>query len=400
MTKSSQEANFSFDELFYSKTDKKGIIMTGNSVFQRVSEYAWENLLHRPHNVIRHPDMPKGVFHLFWEYLKADKPIGAFVKNQSKSGKYYWVFALAMPVSDGYLSVRIKPGGELLAIIEKEYSALRTKELSEKISPKDSQEFLLQRISALGFSDYTSFMTYALSNQIENRCRELKIAVPTTLDLMKEMRSASGSLLEDTVKILSVYDKTKFVPLNLEIHSARFGQEGRQLSVVASQYQKMVEEINREIERFSSMSKTVIEKIEMGQFYTGASQLMEDVNRFIKNEEAANEASNEENNEGAKELSQLSDFYLKSSVDGVKEIIEVLNRFKRICETLQSMGAALELVRITGKVETARLSQASDIGKMLHDLRDFQSTMSMNLKKILDSQSVMSNHAKALMNMK
>jgi hypothetical protein len=55
-----QEAPFSFEELFFSRTDARGIILAGNSVFQRISQYDWDALIKKPHNIIRHPDMPKG----------------------------------------------------------------------------------------------------------------------------------------------------------------------------------------------------------------------------------------------------------------------------------------------------------------------------------------------------
>ena len=55
------EVPFTFEELFFSRTDWRGVILAGNSVFQRVSLYDWDELIQKPHNVIRHPDMPKGV---------------------------------------------------------------------------------------------------------------------------------------------------------------------------------------------------------------------------------------------------------------------------------------------------------------------------------------------------
>ncbi len=75
MFKNSQESHFTFDEIFFSKTDKKGILLSGNSIFQRVSEYSWSELIGKPHNIVRHPDMPKGVFHLLWENLNSPQKI-------------------------------------------------------------------------------------------------------------------------------------------------------------------------------------------------------------------------------------------------------------------------------------------------------------------------------------
>lgn len=391
MKTSPHESDFSFEELFYSKTDKKGIIQSGNAVFQRVSELPWEDLISRPHNVIRHPDMPRGVFHLLWEYLKSDKPIGAFVKNRSKTGKYYWVFALAMPIDDGYVSVRLKPGGELLALIEREYAALKTKEKEENLSPTASQAALLGRISELGFSNYDAFMTYALSNQIENRCREMKRPPITSLKSMEEMQKISATILEDAKKIFDGYSKAKFVPLNLQVYSERLGDNGKQLSVVANQYQTMAEEINREIGQFEMMSKEVSAKIGMSQLYVGADQLMQDVMQFLSSGDTSEKAGS-----AIRDLDGLSSFYMKSCKDSLDDVTTFLDRFKSTCESLQTMGSGLELVRITGKIETARLSNNEDLSGMLNDLQGFQRSLSSGLRKILECQTVLVANSKHL----
>jgi PAS domain S-box-containing protein len=74
-----------------SKTDPKGIIEYANDYFVEVSEYEEWELMGQPHNIIRHPDMPKIIFKLLWDRLKNKENIHAIVKNLSKSGRYYWV---------------------------------------------------------------------------------------------------------------------------------------------------------------------------------------------------------------------------------------------------------------------------------------------------------------------
>lgn len=81
-----RERPFSLPELFFSTTDFKAIIRSGNDVFLRVANYSREELVGRNHNVVRHPDMPRSVFEVFWRYLKAKKPIAAFVKNLASDG--------------------------------------------------------------------------------------------------------------------------------------------------------------------------------------------------------------------------------------------------------------------------------------------------------------------------
>src|SRR5690606_31957630 len=103
------------------RTDAAGLIQFGNSVFQRVSIYDWDELLGKPHKIVRHPDTPRAAFWLLWSAIKDGRPFGAYVKNRAKDGRFYWVFAIVTPVDGGYLSVRLRPSTELLAVIKREY---------------------------------------------------------------------------------------------------------------------------------------------------------------------------------------------------------------------------------------------------------------------------------------
>ncbi len=119
-----KESDFKFNELFFSRTNKKGIVLSGNSVFQRVSKYNWDEFLNKPHNVIRHPGMPRGVFYLFWDYILSDKLTGAYVVNKSKDDSYYWVYALVSPIENGFLSIRLKPSSPIFDLVKIKYAEL------------------------------------------------------------------------------------------------------------------------------------------------------------------------------------------------------------------------------------------------------------------------------------
>ena len=57
-----KERQFNENEIIVSKTDLKGRILYGNRIFIELSGYAEKELLGKPHNIVRHPDMPKVIF--------------------------------------------------------------------------------------------------------------------------------------------------------------------------------------------------------------------------------------------------------------------------------------------------------------------------------------------------
>nr|BAL57463.1 PAS/PAC sensor signal transduction histidine kinase [uncultured Bacteroidetes bacterium] len=87
-----------------SETDTRGVITFANRKFCEVSGYSVEELVGKPHNIIRHPDMPKSVFKELWDTIKAGKIWQGEVKNRRKDGSHYWVLATVGPLldSDGY----------------------------------------------------------------------------------------------------------------------------------------------------------------------------------------------------------------------------------------------------------------------------------------------------------
>lgn len=100
-----------------SETDAKGVILFANKEFCDVAEYSVEELVGKPHNVVRHQDMPKAAFEDLWKTVKSGQVWQGYVKNKTASGGYYWVYATVYPYKneDGeqcYMSIRRKPSRE------------------------------------------------------------------------------------------------------------------------------------------------------------------------------------------------------------------------------------------------------------------------------------------------
>ncbi len=113
-----------------STTDKRGIITSFNDEFLESSGYANEELINKPHNIIRHPDMPQLAFKDLWQTVSNGRPWQGLVKNKRKNGDYYWVKATVTPLADGsgYMSVRIRPTREEIAGAEVLYKTMNSVE--------------------------------------------------------------------------------------------------------------------------------------------------------------------------------------------------------------------------------------------------------------------------------
>ncbi|HCI51770.1 MAG TPA: aerotaxis receptor Aer [Gallionella sp.] len=122
------------DDFIVSMTDLKGRITYGNRIFIEFSGYTESELIGTQHNIIRHPDMPRGVFQLLWDKIQAGSECFAYVKNMSKDGGFYWVFANVTPTFDtqgkitGYLSIRRKPKMSGIQTVSGLYAAMLEEE--------------------------------------------------------------------------------------------------------------------------------------------------------------------------------------------------------------------------------------------------------------------------------
>ncbi|UQB42329.1 PAS domain S-box protein [Thiomicrospira microaerophila] len=130
MTPHSNEYELPDDLVILSTADLQGNIIDYNKGFREASGYTDEELKGKPHNILRHPDMPKEAFKDFWQTIQSGRPWYGMVKNKRKNGQYYWVAANASPIIEkgkitGYLSVRYPATQEQKQSAEKLYKAVK-----------------------------------------------------------------------------------------------------------------------------------------------------------------------------------------------------------------------------------------------------------------------------------
>lgn len=423
------EAHFSLNELFFSKTDFKGLILTGNSVFVRVSEYAKEELLRRPHNIIRHPDVPRSVFKLFWTFLHSQKPIAAYVKNRSKSGKYYWVFAMAFPMADGYLSVRLKPTSKFFAVIQEVYKEVLEKE-KNGLSMDEGIAYILEKLAGLGFNSYDEFMTAALIEELQardqalqverastsggetadRRLHDLLVASERCTEAARAAFSTSGylsritqDLMRATQEVLAISDSVKLVTTNLTIASSKLGEAGKPLAMVSTNLERLCLEIIQSSNHFQSVFESFQKSVMSIYLAVATSRFqIEVLNQFIgemingpKSESEVDEAHTLFAN--CFELKQL----IAENFKNVESTARDLNRDnKSLLQSLSALTkvtAGMDVICVVGKIEMARIQDlSSSLAARLKDMEDLTLDFKKSLRQIEGESKTSLGHSVAL----
>ena len=121
------------NQLIISRTNLRGILTYANETFADISGYSVDELVGQPHNIVRHPDMPKSVFCEIWETLQKQEIWRGYVKNLRKDGGYYWVYAEISGVYKDnqlieYKSMRSPVEDEMKIIMQNKYDALKKEE--------------------------------------------------------------------------------------------------------------------------------------------------------------------------------------------------------------------------------------------------------------------------------
>ncbi len=392
---SSDEVEFKLSEMFVSRTDKKGIILAGNEVFIRVSGYEREELIGKPHNRIRHSDMPKSVFKLFWDHLKGGTSVCAYVKNRSKDGRYYWVFATAFPIETGYLSIRIKPSSDIFEKVKILYGDLLIIEKEKGVEA--ASKVLLERLQTLGFANYNSFMLSALRAEIKLRdesvalvdesCSDTDLKKPKnralcevrflSSKLAKEFRKTSATASESadlkkmfethSSAISAICERLEHLTLNMSISAHKLGKEGATLSVVASNFQERSRKIVTVYKNFQNLCSEFVVgierilldlltaklQIEMLSLFTG-----EIINSTsATNSDKSDLKLNNDPPQGSEELTILL-FALRelfaSSVQKQRNFYQSLRELRKTVVELHQFSLQMELIITGGKLEGSR----------------------------------------------
>jgi len=387
------ESTFKVSELFFSKTNLKGIILDGNEVFYKVTKYSPEELIGKPHNIIRHPDMPRIVFKMLWDFIQNDKPFAGYVKNIAKDGSYYWVFATVVPVYDDngnkekYLSIRIKPTSHLLTIVKNLYKKLKEIEEQNNGSMEKSYEELIESLKAMGYPNYETFMIDALIEELKDKDEYLNRKIPkekfsgdihriygiyrdakkieaiykTTFQKVNSFVNLEKELENKFKYIYEITDELSLIALNSSVESYKLGSTGASFFVVSSEIKKDSERIGKLVNGLRNDMKGLLDIVRSSVLYINVSRLeifaiIYFINELV--EEYNNGQDISKNNiENLMDLLKTLKHSASKTIELSISLDDYLKKTLNYIDEIENIIKELHYIQLNGLVESARLGE-------------------------------------------
>ncbi len=409
------EREFGADELFFSATDRKGIIRAGNDVFVRVSAYPRAELIGRPHNIIRHMDTPRCVFRLLWDYLERGEPIAAYVKNRAKDGGYYWVLAVVVPTPEGYLSVRIKPASDVFPVVKAMYAELRAAEVAiegpsgkkRKDAIESSIAMLGQMLAAHGFEDYDAFMRHALATELRLRhatvgrttpyqeaveqarergyhgdLRRLSDACAAVHEFLCGLFADLGdyerlntSLADKARFVLDLADDVRLFALNAMIAADRLGSDGLALGAVARLVSASSGATGALTQSTANGIARAIGVLRELEFHISIATLQSEMAIFFADELRVGRAAAGQGQVVREHLDANIAVFLDCMATAIDDVVQrlmvldsELGRLGPDLERLDKGLEALHALEINGRIEAARIGHVGGLDALFADI--------------------------------
>jgi aerotaxis receptor len=368
------EVPFGIEEMFYSRTDPRGVILAGNAVFRRVAGYGWGQLIGAPHRIVRHPATPRAVFRILWSTIQKGEPAVAYVCNKASDGRHYWVLATVLPFGDSYLSVRIKPASALFATVQTLYATLAAEERAG-LSVEASVARLLACLSQAGFASYPAFMRHALAEETSARAAQVSArAAPAE---MGRIRQGLSEVIADQEVLVSDFERLRILPTNMRILASRLEPEGGPVGAISDIYLMISSDIFAKVGAFSlgegALCQRMSERFEQAAFLITCAGLQAEVAAQAR-VEAATGALAGSGLDAEAEAAYLADLGKQYHGDAARALDEAMALAGTIHEAsldLRRAMLSLETITVMGRVESARIGEAglriNDTINRLHD---------------------------------
>lgn len=362
-----------------STTDPKSYITFTNDKFCEIAGYTQEELLGNPHNIVRHPDMPKQAFKNLWDVIKTGKTWMGPVKNYCKGNKeYYWVSAFVTPILDvngriiEYQSVRSKPKQEWVNRAIDAYAELRQDKTPSRLRfPRFNLGLISTVLSALlvAFSG-VSLATGMGAMSIMMFAASLLLFISTFMhrsrlqQVQKTAKAGNDNPLMEFVYTSKLDDYSA-------IELAFIKKEAELRSVVARSIDTSTEVCNGAEQTLSdtqTMKDNLTNQVnETTQVATAVTELNHSIREVADSANASRELSTETNNISSQaqesvdktiEVISKLNAELESSKVTIDELTSSTNQIESILGVIGSIADQTNLLALNAAIEAARAGEA------------------------------------------
>ena len=384
------EKPFSTEELSVSRTDNRGAIVAGNETFRRTSDYSWDEIIGAPYKIMRHADMPKGIFYILWEQIQQGLTTGIYIKNISKDGRCYWVYALISPVEGGYVSIGIKPTSKGFSQAQAVYAEILKREKSEDMTPKESAEKMYELLRGLGFPNYSAFSSHATAQELESRDSTLGRGDDGCLRSLNNLLPKLRELDEEQHRLYAAFSKIRGIPSNMRIVASRLEPAGGPISAISQNYRLMSDDATNHLGAFQvakgkqSVAASALSRIYKSIGTIACARLQGEV-ATVASDALMN---GEEGQYFTRESEALVPLLDNSPSEADAMLVSVLNDVISLAQSakdLRQLVTGLDSIRVLCRVEAGRLgANSASLVPVINQLDKFHVEIDSTLERILN----------------
>ncbi|TGK02604.1 methyl-accepting chemotaxis protein [Leptospira langatensis] len=363
-----------------SMTDLKGRVTYANKDFLDIAGLVEDEIIGKPHNIVRHPDIPRSVFKDFWDTIQSGKPWRGIVKNRSKNGDHYWVDANVAPKVEngnivGFMSVRRSPSRQQVEDASKLYTDIlagkRTLEPTRKrkISIRMKlTSFVLFTVLGLGLLTVSELfkMDPVISIGIASTFALIQVGlgfyfISYILKPLKEATDITNKIATGDLSVNIAHNRNDEVGelgkaiLNMLINTAalisRLKENGDILFASSQDLSGASLNLSSGIEEMSQQSQTIAAAAtQMNQNLNVVSSSIEEMSVSVG--EVAKKAA-----DSAKIAREANSTAIETS-RVVKELGENANEIGNVIESISNIAAQTKLLALNAAIEAAGAGEA------------------------------------------